>query len=222
MIGKIPKIKIDYVPKNSPNRPGSKSNMQWITVHNTANLNSTAQNERDYVAVRGDNASFHYAVDDKEAIAIIPEGEVAWHTGNVEGNMKSIGVEICESGDAEETYKNALGLIAKILKDRNWQIDRVRTHESWSGKSCPRKLLPVWDEFLQDIKSTLRHITNEERIEAIPPWKLEGIHYLYNKDLLHDLEEWIEKIDEPMPVWAVTLLLGKIHRDLVELRKNDE
>ncbi|SET79411.1 N-acetylmuramoyl-L-alanine amidase [Natronincola peptidivorans] len=226
MTGVVPTIKIDYVPVDSPNRPGTESDMQWVTVHNTANPDSTAQDERDYVEWRTDNASFHYAVDDQEAIAIIPEEEVAWHAGDDEGNRTSIGVEICESGDEEKTYKHALGLIAKILQERGWGVDRVRTHESWSGKYCPRKLLEVWDEFLEDINATLESFNQEEssggeNVNSVPEWKLQGIKYLSERGLLNDVEGWTEKIDEPMPVWATTILLKKVHEDIVELTSSE-
>lgn len=45
-------------------------------------------------------------------------------------------------------------------------------------------------------------------------WKYEGVKYLYEEELLNDLEGWKAKIDEPMPVWAVTLLLKKMHENL--------
>ncbi len=211
---KIPKLKIDFVSENSPNRPGTISDMKWITIHNTANPNSTAQNERDYVAIRKDRASFHYAVDDREAIAIIPESEIAWHTGTELGNKTSIGIEICESGNQEETYNNALTLIAKILKDRNWGIDKVRTHKSWNGKNCPRRLLAVWDKFLQDIQITLLAIRKLKGKETNDLWKFEGLQYLYERGILHEVEGWANKIEEPMPVWAVSLLLMKLDQNL--------
>ncbi|MCC5910271.1 MAG: N-acetylmuramoyl-L-alanine amidase [Clostridiaceae bacterium] len=221
----VPKIKVDYIPEGNQNRPGTKGDMQWITIHNTANPNSTAQNERDYVARREDNVGFHYAVDDQEAIAIIPEDEVAWHTGTREGNRTSIGIEICESGDQKKTWQNAVGLTAKILKERGWKTDRIRTHKSWSGKNCPRKLLDQWDEFTDDIENALEILKNEdkkggdimekpEENTLAPEWKLKGIQYLQEKGLLYDIEGWTEKVDEPMPVWAVTLLLKRIHEDL--------
>ncbi|SDK70177.1 peptidoglycan recognition protein family protein [Natronincola ferrireducens] len=221
MIGIIPKLKVDYVPVDSPNRPGTSSDIQWITVHNTANPNSTAQNERDYVAWRPDKASFHYAVDDKEAIAIIPEEEIAWHTGTAEGNRTSIGIEICESGDQEKTYKHAVGFIAKLLNDRNWGADRLRTHKSWSGKECPRRLLSTWDKFLKDVEMTLNNLRKDIELDTKDKWKLEGIEYLAEKGLLNDLKGWTEKINDPMPVWGVTLLLKNVHQDLMKKLKGE-
>jgi len=45
-------------------------------------------------------------------------------------------------------------------------------------------------------------------------WKYEGVNYLHKNNLLNDLVGWSNKIDEDMPVWAVTLILANVHRDL--------
>jgi N-acetylmuramoyl-L-alanine amidase len=45
-------------------------------------------------------------------------------------------------------------------------------------------------------------------------WKYEGIEYLKAKEILNDAEGWKKKLDEPMPVWAVTLLMKKLHESL--------
>ncbi|WP_308424259.1 stalk domain-containing protein, partial [Paenibacillus albidus] len=59
-------------------------------------------------------------------------------SGAKSGNRTSIGVEICESGDYTKTLDNAAGLVASMLKERGWGIDRLRRHFDWSGKICPR------------------------------------------------------------------------------------
>ncbi|MCC5908950.1 MAG: N-acetylmuramoyl-L-alanine amidase [Clostridiaceae bacterium] len=208
IIGIKPRVKVQLVPIGNPNRPGRRANMKWVTIHNTANPNSTAQNERDYVQRRRDNVSFHYAVDDKEAIAIIPEEEIARHTGTTEGNNSSIGIEVCESGDQERTYLHAVGLTASILLRYGWGIDRIRTHEAWNGKNCPRLLLPKWEQFLHDVEETIWALKMEVNKED---WKREGIEYLHSKEILQDKEKWLDKLEEPMPVWATTLLLKRVH-----------
>ncbi len=201
------KVKFDYLPEGHVNRPGTQANMEWITIHNTANPKSTAANERSWVLNRPDKASFHYAVDDHEAVAIIPEDEVAWHTGTQLGNKTSIGIEVCESGDQGATWNNAVSLTAQLLHQRQWTTAQVRTHQSWSGKYCPRKLLPRWQEFLQAVEKRLLELKTKEE----DPWRYEGIKYLYEKGILHDFDLWHEKINEPMPAWAVTLLIKRIH-----------
>src|SRR5690554_5620733 len=113
-----------------------------ITIHNTGNPTSTARNERGWLTNPANDrtASFHIVVDEREAIECIPLNETAWHAGdgNGDGNRKSIGIEICESGDYAKTLDNAATLVAKLLKERGWGVDRLRRHYDWSGKICPR------------------------------------------------------------------------------------
>ena len=133
--------KISHISKGNK-RPCIKMNPQYITIHSTANPYSTAQNERDWlVNPKNDRqASWHICVDEKEAIEAIPLDEVAWHAGDGrgDGNMKSIAVEICESGNREVTVANAIKLVAAMLQKYNWGIDKLRRHYDWSKKNCPR------------------------------------------------------------------------------------
>src|SRR5690606_32357375 len=122
--------------------PGLTMIPETITIHNTGNPSSTARNERAWLTNPSNDrtASFHVVVDEYEAIECIPLNEVAWHAGdgNGDGNRKSIGIEICESGDYAQTLENAANLVAKMLRDRGWGVDRLRRHYDWSGKICPR------------------------------------------------------------------------------------
>ena len=118
---------------------------EYLTIHSTGNLNSTAQNERDNLNRTSNTSStgFHIVVDDTQAIECIPLDMVAFHAGdgaNGTGNTKSIGLEICESGDRNKTIENAVEVAAKILHERNWGIDKLKRHYDWSGKNCPRIL----------------------------------------------------------------------------------
>ncbi|REJ29293.1 MAG: N-acetylmuramoyl-L-alanine amidase [Caldibacillus debilis] len=145
---------------------------EYITVHNTAN-DAPAENEIAYM-IRNNNAiSFHFAVDDKEAVQGIPLDRNAWHAGdgaNGTGNRKSIAIEICYSKSGGERYKkaeqNAIELIAQLLKERGWGIDRVKKHEDWSGKKCPHRILSEgrWNEFLKEIEKLLK---NEQKNEDL-------------------------------------------------------
>ena len=116
-----------------------------LTIHSTANLKSTAQNERDNLN-RVDNTSstgFHIVVDDMQAIECVPLNKVTYHAGDGAsgpGNSTSIGLEICESGNRSRTIENAANIAAKILHERNWGIDKLKRHFDWSGKICPRIL----------------------------------------------------------------------------------
>lgn len=136
---------IDHIPRTTPHnrRPGVPMTPQYITIHSTGNPKSTARNERGWLTNSSNTrtASWHIVVDEKEAIEAIPLNEVAWHAGdggNGTGNRRSIGIEICESGDGAKTLANAVRLVAKLLKERGWGVDRLKRHYDWSKKICPR------------------------------------------------------------------------------------
>ena len=138
-------------------RTGKKLDFQWITVHNTGNPKSTAANERAWLTNPENTTStgWHIVVDSKEAIEAIPLNEIAYHAGTTAGNTTSIGIEICDSaGVAGE--KQAIELIASLLIEKNWGIEKVRTHKSWSGKECPHIILPRWTQFTKDIETEVK------------------------------------------------------------------
>ncbi|WP_342480392.1 N-acetylmuramoyl-L-alanine amidase [Paenibacillus sp. FSL L8-0340] len=137
-----------------------------ITIHNTGNPKSSAAGERAWLTNPSNarQASFHIAVDEKEAVECLPLTENAWHSGDGSGprsgNRTSIGVEICESGDYAKTLDNAVALVAQMLKERGWGVDRLRRHYDWSGKICPRLMYDGgkwtgWAEFKALVDSKL-------------------------------------------------------------------
>lgn len=167
---------INHIPKRKGKRPGIKAKMTSITVHNTGNPKSTAMNERNWLVNPNNNrvASFHIVIDEKQAIECIPLDEVAYHSGNSEGNKTSIGIEICESGNYKMNEQNAVELIAKMLVERGWGIERVRTHKSWSGKECPRLILPYWNDFLDSIKKEVDKLIQQKKENEVSPWAREA------------------------------------------------
>lgn len=140
------------------NRPGTRITPTSVTIHNTGNPNSTAQNNRDYFSNHPDaKVSSHWVVDDKEAIQCIPENEMSWHAGP-EANRQSISIEVCEFTDPnrhEKAYRNAVKLVSEILRRHGWGVDRLTTHKRWTGKECPRHILPIWEQFLADVQAEL-------------------------------------------------------------------
>ena len=137
-------------------------NPRYITIHNTAN-DASAANEVSYMINNNNEVSFHYAVDNKEAIQAIPENRNAWHCGDSSsgtGNRYSIGIEICYSKSGGDRFiqaeKNAAYLTAKLLKKYGWGIDKVKKHQDWSGKYCPHRTLDMgWTRFVNMIKAEL-------------------------------------------------------------------
>jgi hypothetical protein len=134
---------------------------EYISVHNTAN-DATARNEISYMTNNNSETSFHFAVDDEEAVQGLPLDRNGWHAGdgNGTGNRKSIGIEICYSKSGGDKFikaeENAVELITQLLKQYNWGIDRVKKHQDWSGKYCPHRTLDMgWDRFIKMIETKL-------------------------------------------------------------------
>lgn len=129
------------------------------TIHNTGNK-ASAQNERDNLQNNEGTTSFHSVVDRKEVIRCIPFNTGAYHAGTVAGNNSSISLEICE-GDLQnhfaETWENAVAVVAQDLTNLGWGVDRLRQHNHWSGKNCPRYFREhgLWEQFKKEVASRM-------------------------------------------------------------------
>ena len=129
---------------------------EYITVHNTAN-DASAENEINYMISNNKEVSYHYAVDDKEAVQGILTNRNSWNAYdgfNGTGNRKSIAVEICYSKSGGERFiqaeKNAAQVVAELLHGWDLPLDRVKKHQDWNGKYCPHRTLDMgWDRFLK-------------------------------------------------------------------------
>lgn len=159
------KIKQDFLPTSASNRPGTKINPTFITVHETSNTSQGANAESHARYIKGADArnrqvSWHYTTDDKEIIQHLPDNERGWHAGS--GNGSSIGIELCvnSDGDFSKTKQNAAVLIQSLMKKHNIPLSRVVTHKHWTGKNCPARLLNEWDAF----KRLVSGATNQPQI----------------------------------------------------------
>ena len=163
-----------------------------ICIHNTAN-DASAMGERNNVN-RWDNyeeVSFHIAIDDIEAIQLIPLNRNAWHAGdggNGEGNRNYIAIEICYSLSGGERFekaeKNCAILVAQMLKERGWGLDRVKKHQDFSGKYCPHRTLDMgWQRFLNMIQVELNGVQTPVKPESkpMPPQSSNRGKYLFLK-----------------------------------------
>lgn len=143
--------------------------MHGITVHNTAN-DASALNEINYMINNNYETSFHFAVDDVQAVQGLPLNRNGWHAsdGKGPGNMSTIAIEICysKSGGSkfDKAEENAAELIAQLLKERGWGIDRVKRHYDYAPdkKYCPHRTMDKgWDRFLNMIQKKLNGSSNK-------------------------------------------------------------
>lgn len=139
-----------------------------IVIHNTAN-DASAENEIKYMQSNNNQVSFHFAVDDKQAVQGIDLWRNAWHAGdglNGTGNRQGIAIEICysKSGGTRFTKaeQNAAELTARLLIDFGWGLDKVTKHQDYPTppKYCPHRTLDLgWDRFL--------NMVNDKRDELL-------------------------------------------------------
>jgi N-acetylmuramoyl-L-alanine amidase len=157
---------------------------ELIAVHNTYN-DASAENEITYMHRNDNLVSFHYAVDDKEAIQGLPLNRNGFHAGDGafgNGNRSAIAIEICYSKSGGERFDkaeiNATKLIAKLLHERNWGIERVKKHQDFDGKNCPhRTLAKGWARFLNMVQAELNVLKGkptEKKKEVADPNRSTG------------------------------------------------
>ncbi|MCM3761150.1 N-acetylmuramoyl-L-alanine amidase [Alkalihalobacillus oceani] len=150
-------IRQDFIPASNRNRPGTRIIPTHLTIHETANRSRGADALTHARYVKGEDAqnrqvSWHYTVDDQYIIQHLPNHELGWHAGS-EGNRQSLGIELCvnSDGDFEQTKRHAQWLIARLMRELSIPIDRVVTHQHWTGKNCPAILLPTFDQFKRGV-----------------------------------------------------------------------
>lgn len=156
-IGKASVI-VDIVEKgNIEIRPGTPMNPSEIAVHNTGNAGrgADAESHNKYIhnqagkpASQTGYASWHFSVDENYIYQHIPLDESAWHTGDgsgiSSGNRNAIGIEICEHVDQKNYHQaeeNAIALIIHLINTLNINVQKVKPHQAYSGKYCPRVIL---------------------------------------------------------------------------------
>ncbi|WP_053070396.1 N-acetylmuramoyl-L-alanine amidase [Alkalihalobacillus pseudalcaliphilus] len=153
-------IRQDFIPTSNRNRPGTRMNARFITVHETANRRNgaNARMHAAYVKNPSTSVSWHYTVDDEQIIyQHLPTNEIGWHAGDGgtgQGNRESIGIEICVNSDGQfaKAREHAITLIRFLMGAHQIPIDRVVPHQHWTGKNCPATLLKDWSTFIGQVR----------------------------------------------------------------------
>lgn len=160
-------IREAIIPASNENRPGLPMAPIYITVHETANTSpgANAEMHRAFLENGGgaEGVSFHWVVDDTEAVHLIPDNEVAWHAGDGYdgvGNRQSVAIETAVNGDGnwKKTLEHLAQLVRLLMERHKIPVERVVPHRNWSGKNCPTKLLgnnsAQWNTLIQGLTAT--------------------------------------------------------------------
>jgi len=215
---------IDHIPKTSKKRPGYKLVPEYLTIHSTGNPKSTARNERDYLTNPQNTSAtgWHICIDEAMAIEAIPLNEVAWHAGDGDGkgNRASIGIELAESGNRKQMLVNAATLIAKMLHERGWGVDRLKRHYDWIGKLCPNIFYDKgtwkgWADFKALVANEISKLTNKgeeevryNKVEELPDWAKPTIQKLINKGHLRGDGQGLDLSGDMLRVFVIHDRMG--------------
>lgn len=140
---------------------GNGNSRKYITIHETGNPSKGA-NAQSHANLQANGnsrqASWHWQVDNKQAIQSFAHSVRCWHAGSSAGNNSSIGIEICINSDGNyaEAINNAAELVKHIMKEENIPLANVVQHNKWSGKNCPTILRAGnkginWSSFLNKV-----------------------------------------------------------------------
>lgn len=125
-------VKEMLISKNRPMEPFK--NLRGIVIHSTANIGATALNHFNYWNNADRQSSVHSIADwiGEDILQLIPENEIAYHTGNWQGNREWLGHEMCETNDLAKfkiVWDKTVWHIADVCIRHGWNVeDNVWSH----------------------------------------------------------------------------------------------
>ena len=170
-------VKIVRKISNNRNHYGTGNPAKYITIHETDNWSYGANAEMHARYINnGSKDTWHYSVDDIQAIQSFEHNIRTWNAGDGKGsgNMESISIEICvnRDGNYNKAVQNAIELTRHLMNQLNIPISRVVQHNHWSGKNCPRALRHgrngiTWKDFKNAIQNELQAIQTDSMSDLV-------------------------------------------------------
>lgn len=185
--------------------------VQYVTIHNTNDIkedvgtNDAEQYARATWQQNMGDARVHYFIDETDCWQLLREDEVGWHAGDGRGagNETTLSIEIIMDGSGSAADKAAeergAKLAAILLKRHGLSIDKLTTHQRWSGKYCPAYILPHWSTFKTKVEKYLAEF-NKPATPVAPKFngKINGYNVqrkanylvIYNKGSNTNTNKW--------------------------------
>lgn len=172
---------------------GRANTKKFLTIHETGNTKrgANAAAHAHLQSRAGSEATWHWTVDDKEAVQSFAHDFQLWHAGDVrgDGNMKSIAIETCVNSDANPTKvrQNLIELAARIVVDENIARANIVQHNRWSGKDCPHYIREAgtWGALVAAIWTEAERLRGNSKPPAPKPGTAAG--YI-GKQI--DIDQW--------------------------------
>lgn len=150
--------------RGSPNyskerKPVDRVCLHWFGIGTLKSADERFQNVSSKV-------SAHYGVSDETIYQWVEEARTAWHSGNWEMNLRSIGIENdAEVGRnaTEKTYQTSSALLKEICERHNIPLDRehIIGHNQVKNTQCPGTL--NIDRLIELAKGGDNTMTKEEK-----------------------------------------------------------
>jgi N-acetylmuramoyl-L-alanine amidase CwlA len=171
---------------------GAINKKKTIIIHETGNV-KTGANAKSHGNLQANGntreASWHYTVDEEQAVQSFNHNIACWAAGSEKGNKEGIQIEICVNidGDFKKAVKNTAELVKLIMKEENISIENIKQHNEYSGKNCPQNLRSgakgiTFNELLNMIKETPKPVIKPI---AKPITKNEPLRLKVKVDNLH-------------------------------------
>lgn len=156
-------------------RQGQK--IEYIVVHYTAGAQTAegaALANCKYFSGANRGASAHFFIDDGYTIMqSVSLSDTAWHAGNWNINIRSIGIEVCTAGAfTEKEIERLTWLVQKLMADYGIPANRVIRHYDANGKRCPAYYVDQnrWNELHARITSgPVASTTQSKRVQMYTP-----------------------------------------------------
>lgn len=126
---------------------------KFIVIHNDAGSSSAMQYHNSLVNAplsRLENGIAHSYISGNKVWQALPEGRVAWHTGENTGNTNGYGIEVCQSMSANDkdflaNEQSAFKEAARLLKKWGLPVNRntVRLHNEFVPTQCPHRSMKL-------------------------------------------------------------------------------
>ena len=196
---------------------GKGNSKKYIVVHETDNTRSGADADAHARLQANGNsraASWHWSVDDKEAVQSFEHTWKCWAAGTATGNNQGIHIEMCVNSDGNytKTLQNTAELIAKIMNDEGIAIANVVQHNYFSGKNCPRHVREgkiCWSQFTAMVSKSPGNVQQANPVTDINKYRIiTGTYSTLQAaenvlDVLKHRFGWVAYIEQEGKLWRV-------------------
>lgn len=135
--------------------------VKYITIHERKSGQS-AENVVRFCTNDLRREGFHYAIDEKDIVEMIPPNKIAFACGdgmNGDGNNHSIQIEICGAYDysSDRYYRaieNTVIFVKQLMNEYKIPIENIKKHQDWTGLNCPERMIKenLWEDFIKELK----------------------------------------------------------------------